>query len=351
MQSSNVVAVKLLNTLGVNKSLEYITKTDFPLDESDNSLALALGSTKHGATLREIASLYNIFQNNGYFNKSTFIKEIKDENSIIYKKEDKLKKIFNSSTTSIINDMLNKTTKSGTAKKFSSLNFDLYSKTGTVGNKKGNTDAYSISYNSDYVIGVWEGNNDGEYLDTNIVGGGKPTSTAYNLWKEIYNEKIPPKSIPLSDDVVELEIDKLSYEQENKILLAETIAPKSQKIKGLFKKNNTPNLKSNRFSLPKIDNAKISVNQNGIFIQLCVKEYYGIVVYKDDFKRKIKVFDYQISPTEILDKDYIENTEYQYSIVPYFINGKEIYYGKEYYLDKIKTPSKKFDDDWWLDNE
>lgn len=351
MQSSNVVAVKLLNTIGVNKSLEFITKTDFPLDKSDNSLAIALGSTKYGASLREITSLYNIFQNDGYFNQSTFIKQINDDNSTIYKKEDKQKKIFNSSTTSIINDILNKTTKSGTAKKFSSLNFDLYSKTGTVGNKKGNTDAYSISYNADYIIGVWEGNNDGEYLDTNIVGGGKPTTTAYNIWKEIYNEKTPPKRIPLSDDVVELEIDKLSYEQENKIILADSIAPKNQKIKGLFKKSNVPNLKSNRFSSPKVENAKISVNQNGICIQLCVKEYYGIIVYRDDFKRKIKLFDFISSPTEILDKDYIENTEYQYSIVPYFISGKEIYYGKEYHLDKIKTPSKRIDGDWWLDIE
>ncbi|MBQ7340113.1 MAG: transglycosylase domain-containing protein [Clostridia bacterium] len=350
-QSSNVVAVKLLNMIGVENSLEFIKKTDFPIDESDNSLALALGSTKKGATIKEIASLYNIFQNNGYYNKPTFIKNIDDGNFTIYKNSNKKTKILSSSTTSIMNDILNKTATNGTAKKLSSLNFDLYSKTGTVGNKNGNTDAYSISYNKDYTIGVWQGNVDGHYLENNITGGGKPTSTAYNLWNEIYKNKIAPKKIPMSDDVIELEIDKISYEQENKILLADNIAPKNLTIKGLFKKSNVPNQKSSRFSSPEIENAKISVNQSGIYIQLCVKEYYGIIVYKDDFNKKIKLFDYQKSPTEVFDENYIENTEYQYSIVPYFSNGNEIIYGKEYFLDKIKTPSNKLDGDWWLDNE
>ena len=78
-------------------------------------------------------------------------------------------KIIDADSAYIMNDMLNNVVKEGTAKKLSFTNFDIYAKTGTVGDKNGNTDAYCISYTGDYVLGVWVGVNNKSYFPNNSL--------------------------------------------------------------------------------------------------------------------------------------------------------------------------------------
>ena len=69
-------------------------------------------------------------------------------------------------------NMLKTCAKSGTGRKLGSLDFDIATKTGTVGKSK-NTDAWNIAYTSQDIVGIWLGNADNSPIET--VGGALPT--------------------------------------------------------------------------------------------------------------------------------------------------------------------------------
>ena len=350
-KSLNIPAVKVLNSVGISKACSYLNKTAIKIDKDDENLSLALGSTKNGATLKELTNSYSVLYNDGQYKKSSCIDKIVDENGkILYSYKAQNSKVFSSDTVSIVNDMTLECAKSGTAKKLSYLPFDLYAKTGTVGNSNGNLDAYSISYNPEYCLGVWIGNRDNSLMDNSITGGSFPTTISYDVWNNIYKNSTPPDKFPLKE-VVELSIDKLSYDEDHKILLADENTPLRYQIKGIFKLNDKPKSKSKIFSSPNIENIISSVDFNRISIRLCLKEYYNARLYKVvNGKRKL-VFDTinSIDKTYI-DTDVLPNEIYEYIAIPYYIaNGKE-YYGEEVILDKIKTPTSNVGENWW-DND
>ena len=184
-------------------------------------------------------------------------------------------------------------------------------------------------------------------LPNSVSGGTIPTQISTEIWKELYKNSLPPKEIP-NEDVIELAIDKIAYDQDRKILLADENTPERYKINALFKKSFIPSEKSSRFVLPEIDNVILSVNNNGILIKLCHAEYCNALVYKQVNGVKRLVFDTKTSGSEFLDKDIIPNKIYTYSVVPYFSNNDKIIKGNEMILDKIKSPSITLGDGWWL---
>ncbi len=352
-KSLNTCAVKILNEVGVQKAIDTLKKMSFPITDNDNSLALALGATENGATLTDITSCYNVFLNNGEISKCSVINKIIANGKLIYEKQGKSKRVFSEETTTLMNDMLLSTAKKGTAKKLSALPFPLYSKTGTVGNEKGNTDAYSISYNSEHVLGVWLGNKKGEYLVNTITGGGLPTEIAKEIWLDVYSGRSAPKEIEKSDKVCEAYIDKISYDKENIVVLADKNAPERYKIKALFKVNAMPKETSFRFSFPSIQNVKIEIVDDCTKISYSADEWVKICIYRDDGKSKKLIFDSKndCNVDCFIDSDVESETEYLYSIIPYFENGREVFYGEEISLTKIKTPPKIGGDDWWLKSD
>jgi len=347
--SSNVCAVKLLNYVGINNAKKYLNKLKFTLTENDNSLSLALGCFEKGISLSKITSAYTVFNNEGQAYTPSFIKTITDKNgNVLYNNSNHHTKVFEDSTVSIMNDMLKEVVKEGTAKKLSFCNQTLYGKTGTVGNKKGNTDAYSISYNKEYLLGVWFGNEDNKLLSNTITGGGEPTNIASKIWNEFYADKKYPAEIENSKNTEEIEIDKLAYDNENKILLADKNTPKKYIIKALFKSNNKPTEQSTSFSSPKIEKPKISVNNNGICISLCLTKLYDAEIYKLNNNNYELVYDTQNNDKEIfIDKSIIPFKVYSYKVIPYYYDGVEKHYGNEILLEKIMSPIFNIDDNWW----
>lgn len=349
-KSLNVCAVKLLNYTGINKSLPYIRKTDIPITDNDNSLCIALGATEKGAKLTQITAAYNVFNNSGIYNSPVCIEKIEDGNgNIIYKNKKSETKIFGDDTISVMNDMLKETVQCGTAKKMSFTDMNLYAKTGTVGNSKGNTDAYTISYSKDYIIGVWLGNANNALMDNSITGGAAPAQLSADIWKKIYDSEEKPDPIPVSKNVSEVYVDLISY-KELKIEQAEDITPERYKEKFLFKNSNIPVKISTRFSSPKIKEPKSIVKHNNISIKLCLTELYDAKIYKVFDGKKICVYDSikEKDKTKFIDTDILPDKNYTYTIVPYYTDGNKCYYGEEIVLPTIKTPSINLGDDWWL---
>jgi membrane peptidoglycan carboxypeptidase len=176
------------------------------------------------------------------------------DGNIVQKNHKRINKVFSEDTVCLVNDMLNETAKSGTAKKLAS-SIDLCAKTGTVGTKDGNTDAYCISYNTDYCLCVWFGGKGNELLPNSITGGGFPTEASKNIWDQIYLSKPNVEAFTIPQSVEKIYLDKISYDNY-KIELADKNAPKRYIKEVLCAKDRIPNKSSSRFSYPEIENAK-----------------------------------------------------------------------------------------------
>ena len=345
-KSSNVCSVKLLNYLSVDKAKEYINKTDINLSENDNSLALALGATENGAKLTNLTACYNIFSNKGIYKSPTTISSIKND-SLSFNNTIKTERVINEDTAHIMNDMLNGVVQSGTAKKLLFSDLTLYAKTGTVGNKKGNTDAYVISYDADYTLGVWFGSkNNAVYMDNTITGGNVPCFVAKSIWEKIYANKTQNEMFT-SDSVIKVMLDKESFENNHTLVLADDVSPKSCVFEGLLKISTIPKTKSTKFTNPIIQNPKTSVKNYCYCIELCQIEHINALIYKIENNKKYKVFDTR-NGEYIYNEKLKPNSTYEFIVVPYYDDGKVVYYGKEMLLDKIKSPSIELDD-WWDD--
>lgn len=334
--SSNVCAVKLLNYLTPKKSIEYMKKMNFNVNNDDANLSLALGSTKNGQTLLEIVNSYNVFINNGQYKKAKFIDKIYINDKIFYENNQNKVKIFSEDTCQMINLMCENTVKTGTAKKLNTLNMPLASKTGTVGTNNGNTDAYSISYTPNYTLGIKISGEIG-----NITGGGLPTQKAYEFWSE--NQSTCQFNY---DKLSKQKIDLISYKNENKLILADDISPERYYFYGYFRKNQVPKERSTRFSNPIVENLNYSVNNNVFNVSLCQTEYTNYQIIKRFKNIERLIYDSKNNSFDFSDK-MTEYGEYEYFVIPYTeING-DIYYGEKYKIGKFKNT---FDDDIWWEN-
>jgi len=352
-KSLNSCAVKLLNSVGVEKAKTYAEKSGIKFSETDNSLCLALGGMEKGAKLSEICSAYSVFLNEGVYCNSRCIDKITDENGkILYKPISINRKVFSTDTVEIVNDMLEFTVDNGTANKLKDSTVPLCAKTGTVGNDNGNTDAYCISFNSEYCLGVWMGNKEGELLANSITGGNYPTSVSAKIWQNVYLNNTPPVSYKKNNSAVTVELDKISFENQ-KLEIASLGTPKRYIIEGIFRKSRVPKVESLRFTYPKIENAKLIETNNGISISLCLTELLDFYIYREENGINRLIFDSKKNgrKLEVFDKEILVNHEYIYTIIPYFEIDGDKRIGEKFVFEKIKILPPDVYDDWWQQDD
>ena len=243
-KSLNIPAVKTLGYVGLADAKKYASKCNIKFDENDNNLSLALGGMTYGTTLKEITNAYTPFLNNGNFIEAKFISYITDKNNkIIYTNPHNKTSVFREDSCYLMTDILKDCAKNGTAKKLSTLNFQIASKTGTVG-KKYNTDAWNISYTPNNIVGVWIGNVDNSSIG-NIVGGGLPTEIAREYQNKINSSLASDFKKPTS--VYSEKIDLLSLQNNHEVIKANNFIPEKYIITELFSVFNQPKDKSYNF--------------------------------------------------------------------------------------------------------
>ena len=341
-KSLNVPSVKVCNVLGLEKIRNYAQKMG--ISYQNNDLSIALGNLVGGVTLTELSDAYSVFTNNGNYSKSSLIERILNENGkTIYENEIKSKKVFDEATAFLINDCLNYCAKTGTANKLSNLKFTVYAKTGTAGNKCGNTDAYCVAYTTRHTVAVWLGNANGELMSNSVSGGNYPTDMAKTALINLYKNYTPEKFAPPSS-VVEVGIDKDAYEKDCKII--KTLDSENNQLKFWFKHDfkieNAPTVQN----LPVIKSYKIDCNNREISIIVnCDNEVYYYI--EDDLNNV--VFDSKSQ------ENFVYTTpkygEYNFSLTPYKIENGKIILGKQIKLPTVKTEGNKkiLDSNWWCD--
>ncbi|MCH5164356.1 MAG: transglycosylase domain-containing protein [Clostridiales bacterium] len=235
-ESLNIPAVKLLECVGTTYAKNFAT--DMGITVEDEGLALALGGMKYGTSLKTIAEAYSIFARGGSKIKCSYIKAIFSGGNLVYSTPQTTKKIMQEETAYLINEMLNECAKSGTAKRLNVTDFNWAAKTGTVGTEIGNSDAYCIVYSPDYTIGVHIMQDNGS-----ITGGGLPTKIAKKL---IMSDIICDKTFKMPAKIVQMDINALQYNKNQKIIAAEKNLPKKDRITASFPIYNLPSISDER---------------------------------------------------------------------------------------------------------
>ena len=203
--SLNIPTVKLLDGFQIKNVNKYTQKMGVNI--TNEGLSCALGSINGGMTLKEICDTYSVFNNDGNYQKSSFVKKVFVNGNEIYNNSPSKINVYSSETAYIINDMLSEARINGTSKKLKDFKFDLCAKTGTNGDNLGNLDAYSISYTKNHIVGVWIGKENGEKMSANVSGGGYPTIINREILNCIYKNSTP-ENFNIPNNIVKSTLNK-----------------------------------------------------------------------------------------------------------------------------------------------
>ena len=238
----------------------------------------------------------------------------------MYEKANARTRVFSEETAYLTTDMLKTTAQTGTAKKLRALNLPIAGKTGTVGTEKGNTDAYAISYTALNTVGVWLGNKDNSFIPH--VGGGMPCNFLYafneRLSREHERENMPITDFVAPKNVRTVALDKVTYENEHTLLLADSLAPAKYRFSEIFSMDCVPTQTSEIFSNPTIITP--SVRYDGENILLIFEKEMPLYEYKIeryDFTKRQVIYQGKSLKTFI---DYCveKNKNYVYTVTPIF---------------------------------
>ena len=193
LQSRNLVSVRLLRELGVEKAVTYAQKFGFDKSRLPPDLSLSLGT----ASLSPLknAAAYSVFANGGKAVEPYFIEKILDRSgNIIYERaEMDLKQVIDPRVAFLITDILQEASLRGTARKVSQLQrSDFAGKTGTTNEAES---TWFTGYNSSLVTTVWAGFDQPRSLGNREFG----SSVALPIWLS-FTEKVIDQ-IPLKNNL------------------------------------------------------------------------------------------------------------------------------------------------------
>ncbi|HYL99460.1 MAG TPA: penicillin-binding transpeptidase domain-containing protein, partial [Blastocatellia bacterium] len=154
--SVNVVAVRLLSIVGVDKGADVVKRFGLP-NPMKRVLPSALGATEE--PLLDMTSAYSAFSNEGVRAKPHLIKDVTDaDGNTIEQWKPESYRVMSGFVASQLQDMMRSVVTGGTAARMMSnkelAKRNICGKTGTVNDF---TDAWFIGYTPSYTCGVWIG--------------------------------------------------------------------------------------------------------------------------------------------------------------------------------------------------
>src|SRR5437867_1151459 len=217
-ESSNIPAIKMMDTLGPKNVLDYARRFGFE-EDFPPYLPIALGAGD--ATLLEVTSAYTTFPNQGVRMKPFGVLTVKDrEGNLLEENRADPSDVIRADTAFVMTNLLRGVLIRGTALRAASLaaEWPLAGKTGTVDE---NTDAWFIGFDPDITVGVWVGNDEKKSLGGDEQGA----KAALPIWMELmkaYIDGRPDKDVPpefeAPGNIVFLAVDK----SNGSVLPAET---------------------------------------------------------------------------------------------------------------------------------
>ena len=211
-KSLNVPAVKVLNSLTVSTAEKYLQKLGIA---GKQNLSLALGNVEGGVTPFELSKCYATLANGGVASDTKFVKRIVGPKGIVYQADRSVKQVFKPTATFLMTNMLVDVVNNGTAKNLRK-NYQIAAKTGTVGDKNGNSDALVAGYTTEHTFVVWYR---GQF-DNSMCGANAPCKMASQLLDSLYKDTSPADFVA-PNGVTKLKVDKNSLEREQQLKISQ----------------------------------------------------------------------------------------------------------------------------------
>tara|TARA_Y100001970_G_scaffold265786_1_gene353767 strand:- start:626 stop:2926 length:2301 start_codon:yes stop_codon:yes gene_type:complete len=200
LQSRNLVSVRLLRELGVEKAISYAQKFGFDKSRLPADLSLSLGTSSLSPIKN--AAAYSVFANGGKEIEPYFVEKIIDRSGkIVFQKDHReLKQVIDPRIAFLITDILQEAAIRGTARKVSELKRrDFAGKTGTTNNAES---TWFTGYNNSLVTTVWAGFDQPKSLGNREFGSSVALPIWLNFTKEIINlipekNNLPPEGLSI----------------------------------------------------------------------------------------------------------------------------------------------------------
>tara|TARA_E500000331_G_scaffold357052_1_gene417350 strand:- start:1181 stop:3553 length:2373 start_codon:yes stop_codon:yes gene_type:complete len=193
LQSRNLVSVRLLRELGVEKVRSYSEKFGFDKQRLPADLSLSLGTASLNPLSNAVA--YSVFANGGKKVEAYLISKIVNRSGeIIFEKEiQEPQQVIDERIAFLINDILKEASVRGTARRVSELDRnDFAGKTGTTNDAES---TWFTGYNDNIVTSVWVGFDQPKSLGDREFG----STIALPIWLDYKKEIIDriPRSVTL----------------------------------------------------------------------------------------------------------------------------------------------------------
>ncbi|KUM39820.1 penicillin-binding protein 1A [Pseudomonas sp. EpS/L25] len=236
-RSRNLVSIRVLQAIGIDYALDYVSRFGFERDQLPRNLSLALGTP--GLTPLEVATGWSVFANEGYKVTPYVVDHVADrDGKVVYRAAPPrvpqqpqaqaaadvqvtpaadtatadpanpapvfAPQVIDPRNAYIMNSMLQDVIKRGTGRKALELGRnDLAGKTGTTNESK---DTWFSGYNGDYVTTVWAGFDQPDTLGRQEFGG----TVALPIWMSYMGAALkdkPPHQLKEPDGIVSIRVD------------------------------------------------------------------------------------------------------------------------------------------------
>jgi len=319
--SLNIPTVKVFQEVGIDKAKSFAERAGVRFSDKDNGLALALGGFTDGISLKELVGTYLPFSTLGYYRKTSFIRQIVDNNGlIIYDNSKPSTQIMGDDSAFLMTQMLIDGVKTGTSKKLVNLPYQVAGKTGTVviPGTNDNSDAISVAYTTEHTMGVWMRNysNDSEHeLDHNNNGGTYATAMIRDAFKYIYSENYPA-NFDIPDSVIKRNIDVNELEENHNVCLENNTTAERYVKPEYFAKRYLPAEENTLYNDLSLKDFDVVVHGNQAEITFTPKRYLTYKVYRLDNsnERLVGVFTEKDNEVICEDNNLKANTRYRYYV-------------------------------------
>ena len=232
LQSRNLVSIRLLRELGVEKARAYAERFGFEKSRLPANLSLALGT----ASLSPLknATAFSVFANGGKKVESFFIKKIMDRSGgVIFQREipEEEIQVIDERVAFLIKDILQEAGRRGTARKISELGrSDFSGKTGTTNEAES---TWFTGFNNDLVTTVWVGFDQPKSLGNREFG----SSIALPIWMDFIKKNqvklkigssLPPPGLAVIK--VDKKTGKRSQEESSDVIFEYFLEENSPKV-------------------------------------------------------------------------------------------------------------------------
>ena len=207
--SVNLVAIRVLQSIGVNYAQDYITRFGFDAKDHPAYLTMALGAGS--TTPWKMATAYAVFANGGYLIQPNLIEKIVDKDGKVLSQTKPIvagtdaPRVIDARNAFIMNSMLQEVVRRGTATRALELGrSDLAGKTGTTND---HIDAWFNGYTPKQVAVAWIGFDKPQTLGRNETGA----AAALPIWMKYMATALrgePVVEMPIPDGVMAIKVNR-----------------------------------------------------------------------------------------------------------------------------------------------